>query len=60
MGTHWEQGEKKKILLPFFNPPRYALEPALLDPCPYHGMPQGKEIVFRFIIEYCNLMDFGP
>jgi hypothetical protein len=21
---------------------------------------QGKDIVFRFIIEYSNLMDFGP
>jgi hypothetical protein len=32
-----------------------------LSQCEFVGLAyQGKDIVFRFIIEYSSLMDFGP
>jgi hypothetical protein len=42
-------------------PPNIALNPQLLSPRVFVGLAyQGKDIVFRFIIEYSSLRDFGP
>ncbi len=50
---------------PFFFPPTptLSLSLSLLSVFPFHFIYlayKGKDIVFRFIIEYSSLRDFGP